>query len=74
MKTEVAMPPETLFIECEEPGNADLAIVLIQSGKYREAARAHTEYVLGARDALELCNARLKHIRAYLARVREELD
>lgn len=70
-KTEVVIPPQTLFVECEEPDGANDTITLIVQKKYREAARAHTEYVLGARDAIELCNARLRHIRAFLIRVQE---
>lgn len=60
-----ASPPESLLAECPEPAGDYAVFMRLQNNDIAGAARAHAEYVLNARDALDLCNSRLRGIRKF---------
>lgn len=65
------MPPDVLFQECGEPDGAEDTLAYIKSGSYREAAKAHTQWVIGARESIETCNSRLRSIKSFLESIGE---
>ena len=58
-------PPEALLTECPQIGSAEEVLLHLKKKDVKAAATAYVRYVLDARDALDVCNARIAHIRRF---------
>lgn len=58
-------PPPLLLEPCNEPVEHPEVLRLLREGNRDDAAAHYVQYVLGVRDAFQLCNGRLDALRQW---------
>ena len=71
IKNVAVEPPAELLAPCPYPEGELDALSLLRSGELDKAAKAHAQYVLNVRDAVDLCNSKFSAIDQFYQNLRE---